>query len=384
MPRWQSVPVRQPTPSPVRDPSPRPLSPRPSPVRPQSPTRQPTPSPIRQPTPPPSRPSQTNPFPFMEDDFSGGNYYVSPTRSNDAPPTTGQSAGGAEEPDALTIMSTKLDRCLEKVGVLESELNNTKKTPGSVVLKLVARVKKLEGKVKKTKRRVIILDSEDEEASTKTYFDLEALTVSSSDKGKAPAVDGTSKEDLLSAQERALKNLHDAMLGEELARKVQAEEEANLARHREELAKKAQADLEGSFAQGSSLPVQRQREIDAASLLYTDAEWRKRDRPMNKYLYAQLKEEFEKIHGETLVACYDIGLLEGFSSLATQGESLSYSATNVDATNVDGDPKVTTKSETSVSAVPTSFPTVVAAGAPLVVSIPNVESLRRSSSDVPG
>ncbi|GJU74151.1 putative ribonuclease H-like domain-containing protein [Tanacetum coccineum] len=171
-----SSPVRQPTPSPVRDPSPRPLSPRPSPVRPQSPTRQPTPSPVRQPTPPPSRPSQTNPFPFMEDDFSGGDYYVSPTRSNDAPPTTGQSAGGAEEPDALTIMSTKLDRCLEKVGVLESELNNTKKTLGSAVLKLVARVKKLEGKVRKTKRRVIISDSEDEEASTKTDFDLEALS----------------------------------------------------------------------------------------------------------------------------------------------------------------------------------------------------------------
>ncbi|GJW54065.1 hypothetical protein Tco_0098150 [Tanacetum coccineum] len=501
----------------------KPLSPRPSPVRPQSPTRQPTPSPVRQPTPPPSRPSQTNPFPFMEDDFSGGDYYVSPTRSNDAPPNTGQSAGGAEEPDALTIMSTKLDRCLEKVGVLESELNNTKKTLGSVVLKLVSRVKKLKGNVRKTKRRVIISDSEDEEASTKTYFDLEALSelasrdaqlrsdgtpersyqrkdlrrrlrkqsnipafekfqaqvaavgtsipadgvpavsipagssnvsaVSSSDKGKAPVVDETSKADLLSAQERALKNLHDAMLGEELARKVQAEEEANLARHREELAKKAQADPEGSFAQGSSLPVQRQREIDAASLLYTDAEWfhimtqiathtelsrqllgddvteetfserladlmrrkrqavaeriakEKRDRPMTqgqqrefmrnfvknqscslyqtgwsmakvtKFTDAQLKEEFEKIQ-RTLERAKILDFkrslprsqpaLEepsskkirrnedvpagGFSPdpavQATQGESLSHSATNVDATNVDGDPKVTTKSET--------------------------------------
>ncbi|GJY43867.1 hypothetical protein Tco_0432080 [Tanacetum coccineum] len=133
---------------------PQPTSPlvEPQPVSTSSPVRQPTPSP---PTPPPSRPSQTNPFLFMEDDFSGGDYYVTPTRSNDAPPTTGQSAGGAEEPDALTIMSTKLDRCLEKVGVLESELNNTKKTLGSVVLKL---------------------DSKDEEASTKTDFDLEALS----------------------------------------------------------------------------------------------------------------------------------------------------------------------------------------------------------------
>ncbi|GKC67397.1 hypothetical protein Tco_1099995, partial [Tanacetum coccineum] len=549
-----SSPVRQPTPSPVRDPSPRPLSPRPSPVRPQSPTRQPTPSPVRQPTPPPSRPSQTNPFPFMEDDFSGGDYYVSPTRSNEAPPTTGQSAGGAEEPDALTIMSTKLDRCLEKVGVLESELNNTKKTLGSVVLKLVARVKKLEGKVRKTKRRVIISDSEDEEASTKTDFDLEALSelvnvtlgsasqieveaavtlsqasrdaqlrsdgtpkrsyqrkglrsmlrkqsnipafekfqapvtavssipadgvpagssnvpadssipavsipggssnvpavssilavlipagssnvlvVSSSDKGKAPVVDETSKADLLSAQERVLKNLHDAMLGEELARKVQAEEEANLARHREELAKKAQEDPEGSFDQGSSLPVVAERIVKE-----------KRDRPMTqgqqreftrnfvknqscslyqtgwsmakvtKFTDAQLKEEFEKIQ-RTLERAKILDFkrslprsqpaLEepsskkfrrnedvpagGFSPApavkATQGESI-LNSTVEPAANVDGNPKVTTISETPVSAVtmastatsipaePTSVPTVVAACAPLVASIPNVES----------
>ncbi|GJV39518.1 hypothetical protein Tco_1417958 [Tanacetum coccineum] len=157
---------------------PQPTSPlvEPQPVSTSSPVRQPTPSPVRDPSPRPLSPSPTNPFPFMEDEFSGGNYYVSPTRSNDAPPTTGQSAGGVEEPDALTIMSTKLDRCLEKVEVLESELNNTKKTLGSAVLKLVTRVKKLEGKVRKTKRRVIISDSEDEEASTKTNFDLEALS----------------------------------------------------------------------------------------------------------------------------------------------------------------------------------------------------------------
>ncbi|GJR79200.1 hypothetical protein Tco_0149985 [Tanacetum coccineum] len=282
------------------------------------------------------------------------------------------------------------------------------------------------------------------------------------------------------------------MLGEELARKVQAEEEANLARHKEELAKKAQAGPEGSFDQGSSLAVQRQREINAASLLYTDAEWfhimtqiathtelsrqllgddvteetfserladlmrrkrqavaetiakEKRDRPMTqgqqrefvrnfvknqscslyqtgwsmakvtKFTDARLKEEFEKIQ-RTLErakildfkrslprsqpaleepSSKKIGRNEdvpagGFSPdhavKATQGEFISNS-TIEPAANVDGNPKVTTISETPVSVVtmastatsipakPTSVPTVVAAGAPLVASIPNVES----------
>ncbi|GKB44213.1 hypothetical protein Tco_0889155, partial [Tanacetum coccineum] len=531
-PVFTSSPVRQPTPSLERDPSPRPLSPRPSPVRPQSPTRQPTPSPVRQPTPPPSRPSQTNPFPFMEDDFSRGDYYVSPTRSNDAPPTTGQSAGGAEEPDALTIMSTKLDRCLEKVGVLESELNNTKKTLGSAVLKLVARVKKLEGKVRKTKRRVIISDLEDEEASIKTDFDLEALselvnatlgsasqieveaavTLSQTSRDAQLRSDGTPERSYqrkdLRRRLRKQSNIpafekfqaQVAVVGTSIpadgvpavsipagssnVSAVSSSEKGKAPVVKNWLGKYKQRKkptwLEASFAQGSSLPVLRQREIDAASLLYIDPKWfhimtqiathtelsrqllgddvteetfsarladlmrrkrqavaeriakEKRDRPITqgqqrefmrnfvknqscslyqtgwsmakvtKFTDAQLKEEFEKIQ-RTLERAKILDFkrslprsqpaleepsskkirqnedvpADGFSPdpviQATQGESLSYSATNVDATNVDGDPKVTTKSETSVSVVPTSVPTVVAAGAPLVASIPNVE-----------
>ncbi|GJS12791.1 hypothetical protein Tco_0407263 [Tanacetum coccineum] len=290
---------------------------------------------------------------------------------------------------------------------------------------------------------------------------LNVSAVSSSDKGKAPVGDETSKADLLSAQERVLKNLHDAMLGEALARKVQAEEEANLARHREELAKKAQADPEGSFAQGSSLPIATHTKLsrrllgddvpeETFSERLADLMRRKRqaiaeritkekrDRPMTqgqqrefmrnfvknqscslyqtgwsmakvtKFTNAQLKEEFEKIQrtlkrakildfkrslprsqpaleepsSKKIRRNEDVpagGFSPDLAVQATQGESLSHSATNVDATNVDYDPKVTTKSETYVSAVPTFIPTVVAAGAPLVASIPNTKRRKRTA-----
>ncbi|GKC38083.1 hypothetical protein Tco_1050467 [Tanacetum coccineum] len=93
-------------------------------------------------------PSPTNPSPFMEDDNAGGDFYVSPNRSYKAPPTTGQPAGGAKEPDALTILSSKLDRS-----------------------------QTFEVKLKKSKRKVVLSDSEDEEGVRKDDLDIEALQV---------------------------------------------------------------------------------------------------------------------------------------------------------------------------------------------------------------
>nr|GFC02112.1 hypothetical protein [Tanacetum cinerariifolium] len=54
------------------------------------------------------------------------------------------------------------------------------------------------------------------------------------DKGKAPMVDDFPPADLLLEQERVLKNLYDSQLGEELAKKIQAEQEAEFARQQEE------------------------------------------------------------------------------------------------------------------------------------------------------
>nr|GEW54763.1 hypothetical protein [Tanacetum cinerariifolium] len=50
------------------------------------------------------------------------------------------------------------------------------------------------------------------------------------DKGKAPMVDDSLPAALLSEQERILKNLYDSQLGEELAKKIHAEQEAEFAR----------------------------------------------------------------------------------------------------------------------------------------------------------
>ncbi|GJR06555.1 hypothetical protein Tco_0529539 [Tanacetum coccineum] len=314
----QSTPLRHP--SPVRQRTP-------------SPARQLTPSPVRQPSPKVVHSSQTNPSPFMEDDNAGGDFYVSPNRSYEAPPTTGQPAGGAEEPDALTILSSKLDRCMDQIGALETELKETKKTLGGAVLTLVGRVKLLEVKLKKSKRKVVLSDSEDEEGVRKDDLDIEALQVlanvslaSAQTLFDVPAFDrfrenvsaggvgisagggvvstvvpattvskeihvastfvpsaspipavatstipvGTSTN-LTAAQsskgkeqiveyptpdiERIFKNMEDERIGADMAKKVQAEEDAQWARQQAESQSK------------------RQQEVNAAAMFYTENDW---------------------------------------------------------------------------------------------------------------
>nr|GEV16260.1 hypothetical protein [Tanacetum cinerariifolium] len=55
-------------------------------------------------------------------------------------------------------------------------------------------------------------------------------TILAADKGKAPMVDDSIPADLLTEQERVLKNLHDYQFGEDLAKKLQAEQEAEFPR----------------------------------------------------------------------------------------------------------------------------------------------------------
>nr|GEZ49955.1 retrovirus-related Pol polyprotein from transposon TNT 1-94 [Tanacetum cinerariifolium] len=123
------TPVREPTPSPVREPttfreptpdSPRPLSPPPYPRSEEvSPfTSAKTPSPTRQTS-------------FQEDISEGGSDYVSLPKSDETPPTTATTAaGGAEDSAALTDLSLKFDRCINRVTTLENELGVTKKVLG--------------------------------------------------------------------------------------------------------------------------------------------------------------------------------------------------------------------------------------------------------------
>nr|GFA19070.1 xylulose kinase-1 [Tanacetum cinerariifolium] len=88
-------------------------------------------------------------------------------------------------------------------------------------------------------------------------------TIPAADKGKAPMVDDFLHVDLLTEQECILKNLHDYQLGEDLAKKLHAEQKAEFARQQEELAQKAQAESVASPAeQGTGLSAQRRRELD--------------------------------------------------------------------------------------------------------------------------
>nr|GFA62119.1 hypothetical protein [Tanacetum cinerariifolium] len=268
----QSSPVREPTPmrepTPVREPTPRPV-------------RKPTPDSPRPPSPPPRSeevgpttstrtPSPTRQSSFHADISEGGGDFVSSPKSNEAPQTpAATAAGGAADSAALIALSLKLDRCINRVTSLENELGTTKKVLGGAVLKLVTRVKRLEGLLQQRKQSLVLSDSEGDDATpTEQDIDLEALHTLASkrlrkpftsfpsayvpenipvgagitaasttipagtvDKGKAPMVDDSLPADLLSKQERILKNLHDYQLGEDLAKKLHAEQEADWVEH---------------------------------------------------------------------------------------------------------------------------------------------------------
>nr|GEV14127.1 putative ribonuclease H-like domain-containing protein [Tanacetum cinerariifolium] len=153
------IPVREPTP--VREPSP---VRKPTPLREPTPIREPTPRLVRDPTPD----SPRHPSPPL---------YPRSEESNEAPPTlAATAAGGAEDSAALTALSLKLDKCLNRVTSLENELGITKKVLGGAILKLVTRVKRLEGLLQQRNRRLVLSDSEGEDATpTEQDIDLEAL-----------------------------------------------------------------------------------------------------------------------------------------------------------------------------------------------------------------
>nr|GEW48209.1 retrovirus-related Pol polyprotein from transposon TNT 1-94 [Tanacetum cinerariifolium] len=167
--------------SPVREPSPvKELTPRP--------VREPNPNSPRPPFPPPRSeevgpitstrpPSPTRQSSFHADISKGGGDFFSSPKSNEAPPTpAATAAGGAEDSVALTALSLKLDRFINRVTSLENELGITKKVLSGVVLKLVTRVKWLEGLLQQRKQRLVLYDYEGKGATpTKQDIDLEAL-----------------------------------------------------------------------------------------------------------------------------------------------------------------------------------------------------------------
>nr|GEW20573.1 putative ribonuclease H-like domain-containing protein [Tanacetum cinerariifolium] len=97
-----------------------------------------SPPPVREPTPyltedvgptTSTRPPSLTRHTFVHEDISeGGGDFVSSPQSHEAPQTpAATAASGAEDSAALTALSLKLDRCLNRVTTLENELGITKK-----------------------------------------------------------------------------------------------------------------------------------------------------------------------------------------------------------------------------------------------------------------
>ncbi|GJR96628.1 hypothetical protein Tco_0268802 [Tanacetum coccineum] len=194
----------------------------------------------------------------------------------------GNTSGGAEDLITLTVVSSVVSTLVQKVNLLETELKDTKKLFKDVVGKLVKKVKAMEVKLKTKKRKVVVSDSDQEEGGEQDV-DLDALLALAnaavivdsnippggassshiptdvptgvapagvSNKGKTPMV-----EEDITVKERTLKQMEDDRLGEEAAKRLHDEEQAQVDRQRAELNRR------------------RQQEVLASAMYYTEADW---------------------------------------------------------------------------------------------------------------
>nr|GEU40334.1 hypothetical protein [Tanacetum cinerariifolium] len=239
-------------------------------------------------------------------------------RSTQAPPT-GQPSGCTEDPITLTILSFVVSTLVQKVNSLETELKDHKKLFKDVVGKLVKKVKAMKVKLKTKKRKMVVSDSDQEEGgkqdvdldalhalanaavtvdsnispggasnnpaasiSVPTVVPTDASTIPPgastippgtstiptgstsvpddvppsvapagvSNKGKAPMMD----EDSL-VKARTFKQIEKDRLGEEAAKRLHDEEQAQLDRQR------------------AVLQRRRQQEVFDSAMYYTKADW---------------------------------------------------------------------------------------------------------------
>nr|GEX55607.1 JmjC domain-containing protein [Tanacetum cinerariifolium] len=227
---------------------------------------------------------------------------MSPPRSTQALPA-GQTSGGAEDFITLTGLSSVVSTLVQKVNSLETELKDHKKLFKDVVGKLVKKVKAMEVKLRTTKIKMVVSDSDQEEGG-KQDVDLDALlalanavvTVDSNippggssnnpaastsvpadvptsanvptgstsvladippsvapagvlNKGKALMV-----EEDITIKERTFKQMEDDRLGAKAAHRLHDEEQAQVDRQRAELQR-------------------RQQEVLAFAMYYIEADW---------------------------------------------------------------------------------------------------------------
>ncbi|GJW20409.1 hypothetical protein Tco_0031031, partial [Tanacetum coccineum] len=140
----------------------------------QPPIPAPIPSPVNVPNPPIIAPTTTSP------PRKGTNI---PLSDHDQP-----SSSRHNEPDAEPLTSTFVEdktaegsfhesppRSHEATPSAEFELKDTKKTLGTAIITLVRRVKKLEGALKKRKRKPVISDSDDDAERVEKEIDMDSL-----------------------------------------------------------------------------------------------------------------------------------------------------------------------------------------------------------------
>ncbi|GKF33477.1 hypothetical protein Tco_0106677, partial [Tanacetum coccineum] len=211
-----------------------------------------------------SRPHESAPDLFtstnVEDETMGGSFHTSPPRSTQAPPE-GTTSGGAEDLDKLTTLS-RVSTFVQKVNTQESELKAHKRLFQEVVGKLVKKVKLLEDKLKGRKTKFVLTNSDKEEDAdqdvdpliklakaaaaasavpTGGSHEAENSTYSSantSNKGKSPLM-----EEDPPVRERTFTQKEEDRLGEEAARRLYEEEQAELEREKEEMQRKRQHDV---------------------------------------------------------------------------------------------------------------------------------------------
>ncbi|GJS96580.1 putative ribonuclease H-like domain-containing protein [Tanacetum coccineum] len=141
----QPPPIPTPTPPPIPTPTPPPI---PTPTPPPIPT--PTPPPIPTPTPPPPIP-ETEPTldEHIYEEQSPVHHHFSPSQEQ------------APSQVPMADLLHEVPKLISRIDSLEVDLKQTKLTMGNAIVKLVKKVKKLEGFMKR--RNLVLTDSEEEE-----------------------------------------------------------------------------------------------------------------------------------------------------------------------------------------------------------------------------
>ncbi|GKA31809.1 hypothetical protein Tco_0718176 [Tanacetum coccineum] len=108
----------------------------------------------------------TTTIPSLDAGLDSGNIHESPLRSHEAPIPEGHTSGSAEDSLKLKELSELVPKLELRIDHLEKELQETKQTLGSAVIKLVKKVKSLEVALKRKTKKVIVSNSEDEETES--------------------------------------------------------------------------------------------------------------------------------------------------------------------------------------------------------------------------